>query len=59
MAGITDLPYRMTVRPFGCSLAFTEMVSTNSLAYKSKNTFKAFYQKKIIWILDMLGRAYS
>ncbi len=40
MAGITDLPYRMTVRPFGCSLAFTEMVSTNSLAYKSKNTLK-------------------
>ncbi|UCH80295.1 MAG: tRNA dihydrouridine synthase DusB [Nitrospiraceae bacterium] len=40
MAGITDLPYRMTVRPFGCSLAFTEMVSTNSLAYKSKNALQ-------------------
>jgi tRNA-dihydrouridine synthase B len=31
MAGITDLPFRTIVREFGCSLAFTEMVSANGL----------------------------
>jgi tRNA-dihydrouridine synthase B len=31
MAGITDLPFRRTVREFGCGLAFTEMVSANGL----------------------------
>jgi len=31
MAGITDLPFRMVVREFGCGMAFTEMVSANGL----------------------------
>jgi tRNA-dihydrouridine synthase B len=31
MAGITDLPFRRTMRAFGCGLAFTEMVSANGL----------------------------
>jgi tRNA-dihydrouridine synthase B len=31
MAGVTDLPFRTLVREFGCSLAFTEMVSANGL----------------------------
>ncbi len=31
MAGITDLPFRTIVREFGCSLAFTEMISANGL----------------------------
>lgn len=31
MAGITDLPFRTIVREFGCSLAFTEMVSATGL----------------------------
>jgi nifR3 family TIM-barrel protein len=31
MAGITDLPFRTIVRGFGCSLAFTEMVSARGL----------------------------
>lgn len=31
MAGITDLPFRTIVREFGCSLAFTEMVSASGL----------------------------
>jgi tRNA-dihydrouridine synthase B len=31
MAGITDLPFRVIVREFGCGLAFTEMVSANGL----------------------------
>ena len=31
MAGITDAPFRFFSRRFGCSLAFTEMVSSNGL----------------------------
>jgi len=31
MAGITNLPFRVLVREFGCSLAFTEMISANGL----------------------------
>lgn len=40
MAGISDLPFRLINRSFGCGLAFTEMISATSLAYKSKNTLK-------------------
>lgn len=40
MAGISDLPYRLLNRSFGCKLAFTEMLSATALAYKSKNTLK-------------------
>jgi len=32
MAGITDLAFRMIVRPFGCALCLTEMVSADGLA---------------------------
>ncbi|PLX79662.1 MAG: tRNA dihydrouridine synthase DusB [Desulfuromonas sp.] len=31
MAGISDLPYRLTMKQFGASLVFTEMVSANGL----------------------------
>jgi nifR3 family TIM-barrel protein len=31
MAGITDLAFRMTVRPFGCALCLTEMISADGL----------------------------
>jgi tRNA-dihydrouridine synthase B len=31
MAGVTDLPFRLVVRTFGCGLAFTEMVSARGL----------------------------
>jgi tRNA-dihydrouridine synthase B len=31
MAGITNLPFRSLVRKFGCSMAFTEMISANGL----------------------------
>lgn len=31
MAGITDLAFRLTVRPFGCALCLTEMVSADGL----------------------------
>jgi tRNA-dihydrouridine synthase B len=40
MAGISDLPYRLLNRSFGCKLAFTEMLSATALAYKSANTIK-------------------
>ena len=40
MAGISDLPYRMINRQFGCGLAFTEMISATALAYKSTNTLR-------------------
>jgi len=40
MSGISDLPYRLINRSFGCGLAFTEMISATALAHKSKNTLK-------------------
>ncbi|MCX5713098.1 MAG: tRNA dihydrouridine synthase DusB [Candidatus Omnitrophica bacterium] len=42
MAGITDLPFRMLNRKFGCELAFIEMINVRSLGYNSKNTKKMF-----------------
>ena len=38
MAGISDFPFRILNRRFGCELAFVEMVNTNSVSYKSKHT---------------------
>jgi nifR3 family TIM-barrel protein len=38
MAGITDLPYRLLLRSFGCELAFLEMVSSQSLVHESERT---------------------
>lgn len=40
MAGISDLPFRLTSRSLGCKLAFTEMISARSLVYQSKKTGK-------------------
>ena len=38
MAGITNLPFRVIIRRFGCGLAFTEMVSANGLARGMEKT---------------------
>ncbi|MDD5595403.1 MAG: tRNA dihydrouridine synthase DusB [Candidatus Omnitrophica bacterium] len=38
MAGITDLPFRMLCRKFGCELAFVEMINCRSISYKSLRT---------------------
>lgn len=38
LAGISDLPYRMLNRAFGCELAFMEMISARGLAYRDKKT---------------------
>jgi len=40
LAGISDLPFRMLNRSFGCGFAFTEMISARSLVYQSENTLK-------------------
>jgi nifR3 family TIM-barrel protein len=38
MAGVTDLPYRILCKEFGCGLLYTEMVSAKAILYKNKNT---------------------
>lgn len=38
MAGVTDLPFRMLCKEFGCGLLYTEMVSAKAILYKNKNT---------------------
>ena len=40
MAGITDLPFRLIARSFGCSFAFVEMISARALVYQSQKTGK-------------------
>ena len=38
MAGVSDLPFRLLNRRFGCEMAFIEMLNCRSLSYKSKKT---------------------
>jgi len=40
MAGITDLPFRMICRSYGCELAFVEMTSAKALVYENRKTEK-------------------
>ena len=40
MAGISDQPFRLINRSFGCRFAFTEMISARSLVYNNKTTIK-------------------
>jgi tRNA-dihydrouridine synthase B len=40
MAGVSDLPFRMMNRRFGCGLAFAEMISARALTYRNSNTLK-------------------
>lgn len=40
MAGITDLPFRMICRRYGCELAFVEMTSAKALVYENRKTAK-------------------
>ena len=39
MAGITDLPFRLICKQYGCGLTITEMVSAKGLLYKNVKTF--------------------
>lgn len=38
MAGITDLPFRLICKEYGCGLVYTEMVSAKGLYYGSQRT---------------------
>jgi nifR3 family TIM-barrel protein len=38
MAGITDLPFRVLCKKYGCGLVYSEMVSAKGLYYKDKKT---------------------
>jgi tRNA-dihydrouridine synthase B len=38
MAGVSDLPFRLLNRRFGCCFAFTEMINVRSLGHKSRKT---------------------
>lgn len=39
MAGISDMPYRVICRKFGCGLTVSEMVSAKGLLYNNEKTF--------------------
>lgn len=40
MAGVSDLPFRLITRSFGCQFAFSEMISARALSHKGKKTVK-------------------
>ncbi|PKN76856.1 MAG: tRNA dihydrouridine synthase DusB [Deltaproteobacteria bacterium HGW-Deltaproteobacteria-10] len=40
LAGISNLPFRLIARSFGCSLAYTEMISANGLVRKTDKTYE-------------------
>ncbi len=40
LAGISDLPFRMINRSFGCEFAFVEMISARALANQNKETIE-------------------
>lgn len=46
MAGVTDFPFRVLNRRFGCELAFVEMVNSHSVSYKSKRTQQMLFSQK-------------
>jgi len=46
LSGVTDVPFRLIARKFGCQFAFTEMVDVNGLHYNNLKTFKMFDRPK-------------
>lgn len=38
MAGITDLPFRLIAKDFGCALVYGQLVSAKAITYKNKKT---------------------
>ena len=40
LAGISNLPFRLIARSQGCSLAYTEMISSNGLVRKTAKTYE-------------------
>ena len=47
MAGITTLPYREFMKPFGVGLSYSEMISDCGLYYGNKRTFEYFATSSI------------
>ncbi|WP_069999856.1 tRNA dihydrouridine synthase DusB [Cellulosilyticum sp. I15G10I2] len=43
MAGVTDLPFRLICKEFGCGMVYTEMVSAKGLLYKNEKTNDLLY----------------
>ncbi|MFH1837268.1 MAG: tRNA dihydrouridine synthase DusB [Candidatus Omnitrophota bacterium] len=39
MSGITDIPFRLMARKFGCKFTFTEMIDVNGILYNNRKTF--------------------
>ena len=46
MAGITNLAYRRLLKPFGCGLVVSEMISDFALIYSNKETFEMIKDDK-------------
>lgn len=46
MAGVSDYPFRMLNRKFGCELAFVEMINSRSVSYKSRHTQRMLFSGK-------------
>lgn len=46
MAGVSDFPFRMLNRKFGCELGFVEMINCRSVSYKSKRTQQMLFSNK-------------
>lgn len=40
MAGVTDLPFRLVCKEFGCGMVCSEMISSRALHYEDKKTYK-------------------
>jgi tRNA-dihydrouridine synthase B len=40
LAGISNLPFRLIARSFGCALAYTEMISANGLVRQADKTYE-------------------
>lgn len=45
MSGITDIPFRLMCRKFGCKFAFTEMIDINGIYYNNRKTFDLLTRK--------------
>lgn len=43
MAGVTDLPFRLICKEFGCGMMYTEMVSAKGLLYENDKTNDLLY----------------
>jgi len=43
MAGISDFPFRMLNRKFGCEFAFVEMINSRSVSHKSRKTKRMLF----------------